>query len=100
MLGANRGSSDPMESAEEMTITTKTRTTTIEIEEMGGRSAPLVGEQLHEDSKLKLPEIPAKVSDYQTSVVLMIVIDTIKLEEALQMAHIPTLFQTCLCQEP
>jgi hypothetical protein len=61
----------------------------------------VVGEQLHEDSKLKLPEIPAKVSDYQTSVVLMIVIDTIKLEEeALQMAYIPTLFQTCLCHEP
>jgi hypothetical protein len=38
MLGANRGSSDLMESAEEMTITTKTRTTTIEIEEMGGCS--------------------------------------------------------------
>jgi hypothetical protein len=60
----------------------------------------VVGKQLHEDSKLKLPEIPAKVSDYQTSVGLMIVIDTIKLEEALQMAYIPTLFQTCLCQEP
>jgi hypothetical protein len=34
MLGANRSSSDPMESTEEMTITTKTWTTTIEIEEM------------------------------------------------------------------
>jgi hypothetical protein len=43
----------------------------------------VVGKQLHEDSKLKLPEIPAKVSDYQTSVGLMIVINTIKLEEAL-----------------
>ena len=32
----------------------------------------------YRDSKLMLPEIPSKVSDYQTSVVLMIVIDTIK----------------------
>lgn len=56
----------------------------------------VVGKQLQEDSKLKLPEIPTKVSDYQTSVVLMIVIDTIKLEEALQMDYIPALFQTPL----
>jgi hypothetical protein len=59
----------------------------------------IVGKQLHEDSKLKLPKIPSKVSDYQTSVALMIVIDTIKLEEALQMAYVPTFFESCNFQE-
>jgi len=32
----------------------------------------------YRDSKLMLPEIPSKVSSYQTSVVLMIVIHMVK----------------------